>query len=414
MSGRPARPGPGTTFLWRTSLLLFASVVINYVDRSNLSVAAPLLQRELGLTPTKLGALLSAFFWSYAVCLLVSGWLVDRFNENWLMAAGFFLWSVTTAATGLAEGFAGLFGMRLLLGLAESVAFPTYSKILAVNFSENQRGLANSLIDIGTKCGPVLATLAGGLFLGRFGWRVCFVGLGVGALIWLPCWIKWMPRRPARSGTAARPAPAWREILARRSAWVTFGGMFCANYFYYFLLTWLPSYLVQERHFSMRLMGITGTLPFLAAAAGTLAAGTLSYRALSAGASPTRVRKTCVVAGLGGAAVIGAVPLISDARGALAVLSAAALCYGVYASSHWAITQTLAGAGAVGRWTGLQSFAGNLAGVGAPLLTGLVVARSGQYFFAFAVTTGVVLTGAGIYHFGLGKVEAIRWDIRHP
>ena len=91
MSGRPARPGPGTTFLWRTSLLLFASVVINYVDRSNLSVAAPLLQRELGLTPTKLGALLSAFFWSYAVCLLVSGWLVDRFNENWLMAAGFFL-----------------------------------------------------------------------------------------------------------------------------------------------------------------------------------------------------------------------------------------------------------------------------------------------------------------------------------
>ena len=122
-------------------VLLAISAFINYVDRGNLSIAAPLLKGELGISPSKLGLLLSAFFWTYACSQLFSGWLVDRLNVNWVFAAGFILWSAATAITGIAHTFVALFALRLLLGISESVAYPSYSKIIASNFSEERRGL---------------------------------------------------------------------------------------------------------------------------------------------------------------------------------------------------------------------------------------------------------------------------------
>jgi MFS transporter, ACS family, D-galactonate transporter len=139
--------------LWRVLVLLVLSVAINYIDRGNLSIAAPLLKDGLGISASELGVLLSAFFWTYAAFQIVSGWLVDRFDVNWVLAGGFFLWSVATAATGLVQGFASLVVLRLLLGMGESVAYPCYSKILAGHFAEHQRGLANALIDAGASAG---------------------------------------------------------------------------------------------------------------------------------------------------------------------------------------------------------------------------------------------------------------------
>src|ERR1039458_5106205 len=135
-------------------ILLVLSVSINYSDRGNLSIAAPLLKDELGISASQLGILLSSFFWTYAACQILAGWLVDRFAVNWVLAVGFFLWSIATAATGLIHGFALLLVLRLLLGIGESVAYPCYSTILAAHFLEHQRGLPNALIDAGTKVGP--------------------------------------------------------------------------------------------------------------------------------------------------------------------------------------------------------------------------------------------------------------------
>jgi len=122
-------------------ILLVLSVSINYIDRGNLSIAAPLLKDELGISASQLGILLSSFFWTYAACQILAGWLVDRFAVNWVLAVGFFLWSMATASTGLVHGFATLLCLRLLLGIGESVAYPCYSKILAAHFHEHQRGL---------------------------------------------------------------------------------------------------------------------------------------------------------------------------------------------------------------------------------------------------------------------------------
>jgi hypothetical protein len=226
---------------------------------------------------------------------------------------------------------------------------------------------------------------------------------------WLPCWIKGMPRGPSAADTCPDAQPSVREILRQRAAWVTFAGLFCGNYFWYFLLTWLPLYLVGERHVSMQVMAVAGALPFMFTAAATTVAACLSYRAIAAGATPTRVRKTCTSLGLGIATVIVVVPIIPDPREALGVLIVASIGYGLFTSSIWAISQTVAGPVAAGRWTGLQNFIGNLAGVVAPVVTGFVVQRTGHFFFAFLVTAGVVLAGSMIFLFGLGPVVPAKW-----
>ena len=156
---------------WVVLGLLVISIGVNYIDRGTLAVASPFLIAELNLTKTQLGALFSTFFWTYAAFQLVAGWLVDRYDVRIVLGTGFFIWSAATLLTGLANSFAAIFVLRLLLGMGESVAYPSYSRILARSFPERHRGIANALIDAGSKCGPALGVLIGGLVVGHFGWR---------------------------------------------------------------------------------------------------------------------------------------------------------------------------------------------------------------------------------------------------
>jgi MFS family permease len=390
-------------------VLLVVSVAINYFDRGSLSIAAPALKDELGISVSQLGVLLSALFWTYATFQLVSGWLVDRFPVEWVLPVGFFVWSLAETGTGLARGFAALLVLQLMVGMGESVAYPCYSKIFSEHFAEHQRGFANACIDAGAKCGPALGTLLGGLFMAHFGWRPIFLVLGLGSLIWLPLWYKWMPRSTAIASGRSGEVATIRAILSRRDAWATFVGHFCSNYFWYFVLTWLPFYLVRERHFSMSEMATIGAVAYLVTGAVTTTTGWLSDRLIAAGATPTRIRKTCMGWGMGFATIIVVVAWIPNRTASLVFLLLACMSYGVYSSSHWATTQTLAGPLAAGKWSGLQNFVANLAGVVAPLITGVVVERTGQFFWAFAISAGVSLSGAIIYVFVLGPIKPIDW-----
>ena len=277
---------------WGLVFLLLVSVFVNYVDRGNLSIAAPVLGPELSLTPTQLGLLFSAFFWTYSVFQIVSGWLVDRFDVSWVYAAGYLLWSLATLLTGFTGTFATLFAMRLLLGIGESVAYPACSQILVRNFPEHQRGRANALIDVGTKAGPALGTLLGGLLVARYGWRALFIITGLVSMLWLVPWYFRAPHQVAPTAGQRDRGPGLVRILQRRAAWGTSLGMFCYGYAWYFLLSWLPSYLVMERHFGMRTMAVLGSLPYWAVAVSALVCGWLSDRWIARGASVTRVRKT--------------------------------------------------------------------------------------------------------------------------
>src|SRR5206468_1090768 len=158
-----------------------------------LSVAAPLISRDFSLTQAQMGSLFSAFFWTYALAQLfgLSGWIADRYPPELVLAGGLALWSVATIESGLVSGFAPLFAARLLVGAGESLAYPCYSRMFASDIESRHRGMANALLDAGSKLGPALGTLVSGLLLARFGWRVFFVTLGVVSLLWLVPWLVW-------------------------------------------------------------------------------------------------------------------------------------------------------------------------------------------------------------------------------
>ena len=409
VSSAPQRKGIPAS-LTVVLVLLAISVFINYVDRGSLSIAAPLLKDELRISASQLGVLLSAFFWTYACMQLFSGWLVDRLNVNWVFAGGFFLWSAATAATGLIHTFSVLLFLRMLLGTGESVAYPSYSKILALNFPEEHRGLANAVISAGLVLGPGFGMLLGGLLMARVGWRPSFLVLGLVSLIWLVPWFTWMPKSCAAIPADRAGAPRLAEFLRLRSAWGTCAGLFAGNYLSYFLITWLPFYLVRERHFSVDNMAKIGGIVYLLGGCFALLAGWLSDRWIVSGATPSRVRKTFTGGGLALAGIFVGLAVVGGPLYCVAALILGVIFFGVYCSNVWAITQTLAGPQAAGRWTGFQNFVGNLAGVVAPATTGFVLDRTGHFYWAFAILTVLALTGASSWVFLVGRVEPVVWQ----
>jgi MFS family permease len=393
------------------ALLAFA-ILTNYVDRGNLSLAAPTLKDELHLSGTRLGLLFSAFFYAYTAFIFLSSWLVDRFPVNWVLAGGFALWSLATAGTGLVSGFVTLFLMRLLLGMGESVAFPAASKILAQNLPECDRGFANGLICCGMKLGPAVGIFGAGLLMAKYGWRPVFIGIGLASMLWLPAWLKWMPRRAQASGTARSAvsgAASYAEVLRQRSFWGACSGHFCFNYLSYFLISWLPFYLVHERQLSIQNMVKIAGAFYVLDAASALATGWVTDALIRGGVSVTTVRKGAMLlgsllaaAGLAGCAVAGP-------HSYLAWLAVVALGSGMAGAGIFTFAQTLAGPGTAGRWAGLQNGFGNLSGCVSPALTGFLLDRTGHFTAPLAIAAVMWLVGGFAWTFGIGRVEQVEW-----
>lgn len=391
--------------------LLVLSICINYIDRANLSAASEDLIKELSLDPKQYGLLASSFFFSYAFFQIPSGWLIDRFNVYWVYAAGYLVWSAATALTGIASGFNMIFGLRLLLGMAEACAYPSYSKILATSFPEHQRGLPNALIDAGSKIGPALGLLIGGTIVAKWGWRSMFISIGGLSLLWLIPWCITIrkERGTAAKAAAAGPTPGLLEIFSKRSAWGTFFGLLGSNYAWYFMLTWIPSYLVRERHYSQQLMSNVGFMLFFFVAATSIAGGYLSDRLIRAGGSVTRIRKTFVICGLLGTTLLLPAAIANSQTQAVILLSLACLSYGFFSSNLWAITQSLAGSSAAGKWTGIQNTFGNVAGILAPYLTGWIVKETGVFYWAFVLVCGMLVMSALNFAFVVQEISPTRW-----
>jgi MFS family permease len=399
---------------WTVVALLVVSVIINYIDRSNLSLAVPLMKVQFSLTPIQVGELLGAFYWTYALLQLFGfvGWITDRFPVGWVMVGGYLLWTGSTALTGAVTGFAALYATRLLLGVGESVAYPCYSRIFA-EMPEASRGRANALIDSGTKIGPALGAFIGALVLERYHWPVLFFLLGVGGLLWLVPWMALMPKAPPEHAqTQASSRLSIVKLLSKRSAWGAFLGHFCGNYYYYFLMGWLPYYLVGEQKMSIGTTGkLTSAIFFLTATA-TLITGWLADRAIARGATVTQARKRTAVWGLTiGSGLMGLGLVDKNLKLSIAVIAVACTAYGVYAANHWAMTQTLAGPKIAGRWSSVQNGVANLSGVASTGVAGLILQFRGSSRLAFALTGAVALVGALAWGLLVEKVEEVQWDI---
>jgi ACS family D-galactonate transporter-like MFS transporter len=414
-----ARPAPSATTMrqWSIVGVLLLAAILNSADRSSLAIAAPALSRELMLSPVQMGFLLSAFFWTYAIGQVVAGWFTDRYPVLWVFTIGFVVWSGATFCTGLVQGMTALLVLRLLLGGGESVAFPCYSKIFATEFPPAKQGLPNAILNSGTKIGAALGVLVGGVLIALYSWRMMFFVLGGSGVVFLILWFMLAPRtdrkpRGQAVSTATKPGPSYLDILRNRDAWGTFVGAACYNYAYFFGLTWLPSYLVQQKHLSLEKMGIIGAIPFWAAAVSAIIGGWTSDALIKKGHSTTKVRKAFVASGLVFSVAASPSAIVEDLTASLVLLTVAYTALGLTVSNLWAISQTLAGPTAAGKWSGAQNCLGAIAGIVAPIVSGLVVQQTGNFSLAFLIMAILALVGAASYVFLVRTIAPIDWGLR--
>jgi MFS family permease len=307
-------------------LLLGAAIFLNYVDRGAIAVAAPLMKTELGLSATSFGIAVSAFFWVYAPVQLLVGWLCDRFSVYRLMAGGIVLWAASTLLTGFAGGFASLLVLRIMLGIGESIAFPGSSKIIARHIPADSRGMANAAVAAGIALGPAIGTLTGGLIVASLGWRPMFVIFGLATLLWLWPWRQTVRTLPTTGHHDEGASVSVRSVIGKWALWSMAIGHCAGNYCFYFLLAWLPLYLVQERGFTITQMTGLATLGYAVQAVCALSYGRFSDWWTRSGRSEAACRRGMMVA--------------SQALAAIAILGLAFAQTAV----HFAILLALAGA----------------------------------------------------------------------
>lgn len=397
------RPAPGRALVF----LLGAAVFLNYVDRGAISVAAPLMKDALSLTAFEYGIAVSAFFWVYGPLQLVVGWLCDRFSVYRLLAWGVGLWAVATLLSGFVAGFASLVVLRTLLGIGGSLAFPASSKIIAEQVPPESRGMANASVSIGIALGPALGTLAGGLILGTYGWRAVFILFGLVTLLWLLPWRLSTRRANAPVADGSRPRVPLKPLLRTWSLWSMTIAHFASNYGFYFLLSWLPLYLVQSRGLSITQMTMLGTLAFAAQAVAAFAFGAISDRWTRSGRSEGAIRRWMMI----GAQLIQAVAVMgilwADTNVTLAFwLCVAGMATGSLSLNIFAIAQMFAGRTAAGTWVGFQNALGNFSGIFGPLITGWIVDGAG-YDSAFVVCAAIVAAGGIWWVIGVPKIEQV-------
>jgi MFS family permease len=393
----------------RLVLLVTASVFINYIDRGNLATAAPLMQDQLHLSASQLGVLLSAFYYGYVVCMPAMGWLAERYGAKRVLAAGVAIWSIATLTTGFAGSFATLLALRILLGVGESVAFPCASKVLAHAVEVSRLGVANGVLSFGYLLGPAVGTLLGGYLMTLFGWRPVFIVFGGLSLLWLWPWRRVVIGPPAREPVSGETPPSFGQILRRRALWGASLGHFASNYTYYFIVSWLPFYLVKSRGFSMGSMVAIASWAYLLNAASALAMGWAADRWIRAGRSPTIVYKGIMTANHVAGITCMAGMVLLPAAGSVASLFLFELISGCSYPGLFAIPQIIAGPQATGRWVGVQNAAGNVAGLVAPAITGVLVDQTGLFDVAFGLAAAVNVLGLVGWLFILPKVVPLKW-----
>jgi MFS family permease len=400
---------PSAAARWSIVALLAAALFINYVDRGALPIAGPMVQDELGLSPRQLGLLYSAFFWSYALLQIPVGWLAERFGAQRVLALGLALWASATMLVGFAHSFTVLLLLRLLLGVGESAGFPCVSKLLATVVPVAGLGSANGIVGFAYNFAPAVGAYCGGLLMVQFGWRAAFWVFGALSLLWLLPWsrIK-LPARPA--GLPAGDGPDLRALLRERALWGTSLAHFASNYTFYFMLTWLPFYLVRERGFStVGMATLTGSAYVVNALTALFAGWAIDRVSARTGRVSLAYKSVMIAALLGAMVCMLCIGLGTPSWGVAAIFGFQVLM-GMSSPGTFAISQILAGPSASGRWVGIQNAIANLAGVVGPALTGVLVEETHHFAAAFVLAALVSVLGVIGWVWMVGKVAPLRWD----
>jgi ACS family D-galactonate transporter-like MFS transporter len=397
---------------WRIAILLGVGVLVNYFDRVNLSVSYEALQRDFGLTPIAFGYLLSAYSWTYALCQIPSGALLDRFGVRIVGRASTLLWSIASFLSAFSRGAWQFFASRLLLGIGEAPTFPANAKAIAAWFPENERGLATACFDAAAKFASAIGVPIMGVLLFHLGWRWTFAATGAASFLYFLAFstLYKEPPLPLERAAPAEAAPdvSFALLLTQRKVIGLAIGSAAYNYCFYLLLTWLPSYLALTLHLDLMHSVWYTSIPWLVATFTDLLVGGWMIDALiRRGLDASRVRQSVLIGGtLLGVAIFAAGGATTPA---MAVFWISVSLGGLAAAAPvgWSVPGLIAPRGGVGRVGGIMNFFSQLAAISAPIVTGYVVAITHSFKAAFWLAAIFLAIGIAAYAVLLGRIERV-------
>lgn len=396
---------------WLIPLLLFGANIFNYVDRTALSVAGPIIAKEFGFGPEVLGLIFSCFFYSYILCILPMGLLIDRFGARLVITSGMFAWSVASTLTGLVAGLPSLIGARLLLGIGESSSYPAANRIIREWAPRGERGIMTAIFNAGSTAGSAAGIFGTALLITALGWRMSFYVLGIVTFVWTVLWwalyrppeqAKWLSEPERRHILEQREPPTdelvhemqLKLLLRSPPMWGLLLTQGFQTYSLYLFLTWLPSYLQNVRHLPLFQVGWLGMLPYLVSMVSGIVVGAVSDRMLRGRDLSTGVRRKLMMVLMLLASCIVFVPFASNLV-VMEILVITAIACGIGANSlNFALAADLIyDPRSAGTVFGLVVLGGNVFGFLAPILTGVIIALTREYTLSF-VLAGVLLIAA--------------------
>ena len=396
-------------------VLLVVTGVINYLDRATLAVANEYIRADLDLSLGQMGLLLSAFSWSYALCQLPVGALVDKIGPRWLLGMGLVLWSLAQAAGGMVSTFGWFVLARIVLGIGEAPQFPAAARVVSNWFPLRARGTPTGVYNSASPLGVALAPICLTPLIMATSWHWAFFVTGALGLVAAVVWVA-LYRDPVREqlsdaerayldeGQSTEPAPktsfaSWRALFRHRATWGMLLGFFGSVYLNWVYLTWLPGYLRTERHMELAQAGFAASIPFVCGFAGALVAGWASDRVTRHAESPVTGRRKAVVASmLGMVAFTIPAALVESNTVAVACISIVIFLANASSACSWSLATAVAPRSRIASLGAIQNFGGFLGGALAPILTGYI-AQSWSFVPALLTGAGIAFLGAMSYQF---------------
>ena len=401
-----------------TIFFLFLIGVVNYLDRSALSIANTTIQKDLAISPMQMGVMLSAFSIAYAFSQLPLGALIDKLGSKLALGGSLVVWSVAQAAFGLFSSYGHLVGLRVLLGIGEAPVFPSAAKALSEWFDTQERGTATGWVWSSTCIGPCLAPPLLTVFMVHLGWRGMFILTGVMGLVLALCWFKFYKSKAQYMAETGRAEPVpvqqvkapkvrWTSLFKDRNTWGAFLGFMGVIYMIWLNLTWLPGYFEREHGLDLYRTAWVVSLAYLFGALGTIVAGKCCDRLVARGMRVLASRKLMVILGLlGGALFTLIVAFTTNVVACVILLCLTMFFINISSATAWMIVNTIVPSERVASFGSIQNFGGYLAGSIAPILTGFSVQQSGSFSSAFVISAVVAACSAFAYFALLKEPQA--------
>ena len=406
---------------WLVLLLISLMYMITYMDRTGISIAAPAMEREFGLSKTAIGVVFSVFLWAYAIGQIPGGWLADRFGPRLVLLIIVPFWSLMTAMTAVAAGLTSLIGIRFVFGLAESGAFPTATRAMQLWFPKAERGIVHGVTHSFSRFAVAIVPFLAVSIMVTLGWRWIFYLFGAAGLLWSAAFYLLYQNLPEKHAGVNQEELArirgrdaegeirpitlhqqlrtpWKTIFRSANMWYIAAGYCCFYYGTYFFMTWFPTYLVDYRHLSLKTVGVWASLPLLAGMVGDIVGGTLTDKVYRRTGKLKFARRIVAAPAMlaSGVCLIPAATAHS-AWTAILCLTASLFFLELVISPAWAVPMDVGGEYS-GTVCGVMNMAGSLAASLSPIIFGALVQR-GFWILPFFISAGVLLTGALIWAF---------------